>query len=67
MVLLKFVLSVPGSSDHIHVKILSFNGQQQNVDSVLEGQQHHASSKYTCGDFFNAELNVLKWWELYGF
>lgn len=52
MVLLKFVLSVPGSSDHIHVTILlSFNGQQQNVDSVLEGQQHHASSKYTCGDF----------------
>lgn len=51
MVLLKFVLSVPGSSDHIHVRILSFNGQQQNVDSVLEGQQHHASSKYTCGDF----------------
>lgn len=51
MVLLKFVLSVPGSSDHIHVKILSFNGQQQNVDSVSEGQQHHASFKDTCGDF----------------
>lgn len=56
MVLLKFVLSVPGSSDHIHVKILSFNGQQQNVDSVLEGQQHHASFKDTCGEFLMRSL-----------